>query len=137
MRRKFREHDYKEVRTPTIMDRTLWEKSGHWENYHDNMFTTCSENRDYAVKPMNCPGMCRFSITACTATAICLASGGVRFLPPQRDIRFAARFDAGARLHPGRRAHLLYRRPSAARGVALHRDAERGISRFRFQRSAG
>ena len=56
MRRKFREHDYQEVRTPTIMDRTLWEKSGHWENYHDNMFTTCSENRDYAVKPMNCPG---------------------------------------------------------------------------------
>ncbi len=56
MRRKFIEHDYREVRTPTIMDRTLWEKSGHWENYHDNMFTTSSENRDYAVKPMNCPG---------------------------------------------------------------------------------
>ncbi|MEO8331354.1 MAG: threonine--tRNA ligase [Gallionella sp.] len=56
MRRKFREHDYQEVRTPTIMDRVLWEKSGHWENYHDNMFTTSSENRDYAVKPMNCPG---------------------------------------------------------------------------------
>ena len=56
MRRKFREHDYQEVRTPTIMYRTLWEKSGHWENYHDNMFTTASENRDYAVKPMNCPG---------------------------------------------------------------------------------
>ncbi|OGS92407.1 MAG: threonine--tRNA ligase [Gallionellales bacterium GWA2_60_18] len=56
MRAKFREHGYQEVRTPTIMDRSLWEKSGHWENYHDNMFTTCSENRDYAVKPMNCPG---------------------------------------------------------------------------------
>jgi threonyl-tRNA synthetase len=55
MRGKFREHDYQEVRTPTIMDRTLWEKSGHWENYRDNMFTTSSENRDYAVKPMNCP----------------------------------------------------------------------------------
>ncbi len=55
MRRKFREHDYREVRTPTIMDKTLWEKSGHWENYRDNMFTTSSENRDYAVKPMNCP----------------------------------------------------------------------------------
>ncbi len=55
MRAKFREHDYQEVRTPTIMDRTLWEKSGHWENYRDNMFTTSSENRDYAVKPMNCP----------------------------------------------------------------------------------
>jgi threonyl-tRNA synthetase len=56
MRRKFREHDYQEVRTPAIMDKTLWEKSGHWENYRDNMFTTSSENRDYAVKPMNCPG---------------------------------------------------------------------------------
>jgi threonyl-tRNA synthetase len=56
MRRKFIEHDYQEVRTPTIMDRVLWEKSGHWENYHENMFTTASENRDYAVKPMNCPG---------------------------------------------------------------------------------
>jgi threonyl-tRNA synthetase len=56
MRRKFIEHDYREVRTPTMMDRVLWEKSGHWENYRDNMFTTASENRDYAVKPMNCPG---------------------------------------------------------------------------------
>ena len=56
MRRKFRQHEYHEVRTPTIIDKTLWEKSGHWENYHDNMFTTASENRDYAVKPMNCPG---------------------------------------------------------------------------------
>ncbi len=56
MRAKFVEYGYQEVRTPTIMDRTLWEKSGHWENYRDNMFTTNSENRDYAVKPMNCPG---------------------------------------------------------------------------------
>jgi len=56
MRAKFVEYGYQEVRTPTIMDRSLWEKSGHWENYHENMFTTASENRDYAVKPMNCPG---------------------------------------------------------------------------------
>jgi len=56
MRVKFREYGYQEVRTPTILDRTLWEKSGHWENYHDNMFTTHSEARDFAVKPMNCPG---------------------------------------------------------------------------------
>ena len=56
MRGKFREYGYQEVRTPTMMDRTLWEKSGHWENYHDNMFTTHSEARDFAVKPMNCPG---------------------------------------------------------------------------------
>ena len=56
MRQKFIEHGYQEVRTPTIMDRSLWEKSGHWENYREHMFTTASENRDYAVKPMNCPG---------------------------------------------------------------------------------
>jgi len=56
MRAKFVEYDYQEVRTPTILDKSLWEKSGHWENFRENMFTTASENRDYAVKPMNCPG---------------------------------------------------------------------------------
>lgn len=56
MRARFVEYGYQEVRTPLVMDRALWEKSGHWENYRDNMFTTASENRDYAVKPMNCPG---------------------------------------------------------------------------------
>jgi threonyl-tRNA synthetase len=56
MRAKQNEWGYQEVRTPLIMDRTLWEKSGHWENYRDNMFTTESEKRDFAVKPMNCPG---------------------------------------------------------------------------------
>ena len=56
MRVKFREYGYLEVRTPTMMDRTLWEKSGHWENYRDCMFSTNSESRDFAVKPMNCPG---------------------------------------------------------------------------------
>ena len=56
MRAKFVEYGYQEVRTPAVMDRSLWEKSGHWDNYRDNMFTTASENRDYAVKPMNCPG---------------------------------------------------------------------------------
>ena len=48
--------DYREVRTPQVMDRVLWERSGHWENYREFMFTTESEKRDYAVKPMNCPG---------------------------------------------------------------------------------
>jgi threonyl-tRNA synthetase len=56
MRKLLAEHGYQEVRTPMIMDRVLWEKSGHWENYRENMFTTESEKRDYAVKPMNCPG---------------------------------------------------------------------------------
>jgi len=56
MRARLIEGGYDEVRTPLMMDRVLWEKSGHWENYRDNMFTTESEKRDYAVKPMNCPG---------------------------------------------------------------------------------
>jgi len=56
LRRVLAEVDYQEVRTPMMMDRSLWERSGHWENYRENMFTTSSENRDYAVKPMNCPG---------------------------------------------------------------------------------
>lgn len=56
MRAKQNDWGYQEVKTPMIMDRTLWEKSGHWENYRDNMFTTESEKRDFAVKPMNCPG---------------------------------------------------------------------------------
>ena len=55
MRQVQREHGYVEVRTPQVVDRILWERSGHWSNYAENMFTTNSENRDYAVKPMNCP----------------------------------------------------------------------------------
>ena len=56
MRRELTAAGYQEVKTPQIMDKTFWEKSGHWANYKDNMFLTSSEKRDYAVKPMNCPG---------------------------------------------------------------------------------
>jgi len=56
MRRVYQENGYKEVKCPQIIDRTLWEKSGHWANFKDNMFTTESEKREFAIKPMNCPG---------------------------------------------------------------------------------
>jgi threonyl-tRNA synthetase len=56
MRRVYRDNGYQEVRCPQILDKSLWERTGHWENYRENMFITSSENRDYAVKPMNCPG---------------------------------------------------------------------------------
>ena len=56
MRAVYRDNGYQEVRCPQILDRSLWERSGHWENYKDNMFTTESEKRDFAIKPMNCPG---------------------------------------------------------------------------------
>jgi len=56
MRRVYRDNGYQEVKGPQLLDKTLWEKTGHWDKYRENMFTTESEKRDYALKPMNCPG---------------------------------------------------------------------------------
>ncbi|WP_310643476.1 threonine--tRNA ligase [Limnohabitans sp.] len=56
MRQVYRDNEYLEVKGPQIIDKSLWEKTGHWDKYRDNMFTTESEKRDYALKPMNCPG---------------------------------------------------------------------------------
>ena len=56
MRAVYRDNGYQEVKGPQILDKSLWEKTGHWDNYRDNMFTTESEKREYALKPMNCPG---------------------------------------------------------------------------------
>jgi threonyl-tRNA synthetase len=56
MRLVYQENGFQEIKTPMILDRSLWEKSGHWQNYKENMFVTESENRTYALKPMNCPG---------------------------------------------------------------------------------
>ena len=56
VRSKLKEYQYQEVKGPFMMDRVLWEKTGHWDNYKDAMFTTSSENREYCIKPMNCPG---------------------------------------------------------------------------------
>jgi len=56
MSQVYKDNGYLEVHTPEVLDRTLWEKSGHWDKFGDSMFTTHSENRDYAIKPMNCPG---------------------------------------------------------------------------------
>ncbi len=56
MRRVYQDSGYQEVKGPQILDRSLWERTGHWENYRENMFVTESENRAYALKPMNCPG---------------------------------------------------------------------------------
>ncbi len=52
---RMRDHGYQEIHTPQVVDRSLWEKSGHWDKFREDMFTTSSENRDYAIKPMNCP----------------------------------------------------------------------------------
>ena len=64
LRQVYRRYGYQEVKCPQVLDRSLWERSGHWENYRQNMFTTHSENRDYAIKPMNCPGHIQIFNTA-------------------------------------------------------------------------
>jgi threonyl-tRNA synthetase len=56
LRDVLRDNDYLEIRTPSVLDKSLWERSGHWENFRENMFVTQSEEREFAVKPMNCPG---------------------------------------------------------------------------------
>ncbi|MDB5859419.1 MAG: thrS [Ramlibacter sp.] len=56
MRQVYKDTGYQEVKGPQILDKSLWEKTGHWQNYRENMFTTESEKREYALKPMNCPG---------------------------------------------------------------------------------
>ncbi|VFP86680.1 Threonine--tRNA ligase [Candidatus Erwinia haradaeae] len=56
VRSRLKKYDYQEVKSPLLMDRYLWEKTGHWDNYRDSMFITSSENREYCIKPMNCPG---------------------------------------------------------------------------------
>src|SRR3546814_3265284 len=56
MRSVYRDNGYEEVKAPQILDLSLWKKTGHWDNYAENMFTTESENRVYGLKPMNCPG---------------------------------------------------------------------------------
>ncbi len=74
MRKVYRDNGYQEVKGPQILDKSLWEKTGHWQNYRENMFTTESEKRDYALKPMNCPGhilIFKQGMQAATATCRC------------------------------------------------------------------
>jgi threonyl-tRNA synthetase len=85
-----------------IMDRTLWERSGHWQNYAEHMFTTASENRDYAIKPMNCPGHIQiFNQGLRSYRDLPLAAGRIRLVSSQRAVRGVARHHARARFRPG------------------------------------
>ena len=102
MRRTLDAHGYREVKTPFMMDRVLWEKSGHWENYREHMFTTESEKRDYAVKPMNCPGHVQiFNSGLHSLPRPAAAPGRIRLMPSQRAVGRAARADARARFRAG------------------------------------
>ncbi|MFO1384133.1 MAG: threonine--tRNA ligase [Moraxella sp.] len=84
MRKVQKDNGYLEIKTPQIVDRSLWEKSGHWENYGDMMFTTHSEKRDYAIKPMNCPCHVQvFNQGLKSYRDLPLRLAGVWLMPPQ------------------------------------------------------
>ena len=119
----YQDNGYQEVRAPQILDRSLWEKSGHWENFKDNMFTTESEKRDFAVKPMNCPGhVLIFNSDLRSYRDLPLRYGEFGACHRNEPSGALARDHARARLHAGRRPHLLHSRsrssPSAPRSTS-------------------
>ena len=115
---------YQEISTPMLVNKKLWEQSGHWDYYQDNMFKFEVEGEIFSLKPMNCPEAdLRLSPVAPVVSrpAAALQRDGPR--SPQRALRHADRPGAGAPVHPGRRPHLLPARPAAGRD---HRAARAG-----------
>ncbi len=115
---------YQEVRTPQVMDRSLWEKSGHWQNYKENMFVTESEKRDYAIKPMNCPGHVQIfnhGLRSLPRPAAALAEFGACHRNEPSGALHG--LDARARLHAGRCAHLLHGSADRGRGEGVQRSS--------------
>ena len=122
-------------RAPQILDRALWETSGHWQNYKENMFTTESEKRDFAIKPMNCPGHVQiFNSRPAQLPRPAAALRRVRRMPSQRALGRAARHHARARLHAGRRPHLLHGRADPAGVRRVQQARARRLPRLRLQR---
>ena len=93
---------YVEISTPIILSRHLWENSGHWDHYKDNMYTTVIDDEDYAVKPMNCPGgMLVYKVEPRSYKDLPMRVGELGTGAPPREIRTAPRPDAGALLYAG------------------------------------
>ena len=112
MRKVYQDNGYLEVKGPQIIDKRLWEKTGHWDKYRENMFITESEKRDYALKPMNCPGhILIYKQGIKSYRDLPLRFGEFGAVPPQRAFGRFARHHARARLHPRRWPHFLHRRP--------------------------
>jgi threonyl-tRNA synthetase len=131
---------YQEVKSPLLIDRKLWEMSGHWENYREHMFVAEVEDEDLtlAVKPMNCPGH-RADLQAGDEilSRAAAAPRRVRRMPPLRAVRRLARAAAGARLHPGRRAYFLHARTDHRRDSRVLPAAADDVSRSRLRGRAG
>ena len=134
IRDRLRRHGYEEVRTPEVVDRSLWERSGHWDKFREVMFTTSSENRDYAVKPMNCPCHVQIfnqGIKSYRDLPLRLAEFGS--CHRNEPSGHPARAHAGPALRPGRCAHLLHRGPDRVRGLGLYRSLVLGLCGLRLR----
>jgi len=104
-----RNNGYKEIKTPQIVDRTLWEKSGHWDKFRNNMFTVESESRDYAVKPMNCPCHIQvFNQGLKSYRDLPLRLGGVGFCHPHKKTGKFQRFMGGRRFFSGEASNFFF-----------------------------
>ena len=113
---------YLEVKTPLLYDVELWQISGHWENYRDNMFLIEQEDKTYGLKPMNCPGhMLLFGSEIRSHRELPIRLRGGLDAPPRRARRHAPRPPARPPRHAGRRAHLLHARADRGRGARLPR----------------
>ena len=135
MRRVYRRSGYQEVRCPMVLDVSMWKKSGHWDNYAENMFFTESEKRTYALKPMNCPGHVQiFNTGLAQLPRAADPLRRIRRLPPQRAVGRPARDHARACVHPGRRTHLLHRGTDRVGGHRVSPSGHAGLRGFRLQR---
>ena len=124
-RREDASRGYVEVKTPLIYDKVLWERSGHWEKFRENMFLIPEDDHIFAIKPMNCPGhMVLFAEHPAELPRAAAALRGGGAAAPQRAGRHAARAHPGAARDPGRRAHLLHPRADRGRDLRLPRLRE-------------
>ena len=134
-RRMQQERGYVEVKTPLLYESHLWETSGHWGKYKDNIFVSEYEEREFGLKPMNCPGHCAlFGMQHWSYRDLPGALRRAGAAAPPRAQRHAARPHARASLHPGRRPHLLHRGADPGRG---HADAGLRLRDLRHVRLPG
>ena len=100
-------YGYVEISTPMILNRALWERSGHWDHYKENMYTTVIDDTDFAIKPMNCPGgMLVYKLEPHSYPRPAASRGGAWSGSPSRAFRCASRSFPRSLLHPGRRPYL-------------------------------
>jgi len=132
------EAGYLEIRTPIILERSLWERSGHWDHYRENMYFTRIDDADFAVKPMNCPGaLLVYKQNLHSYRELPITIGGDGVGPPPRDVGCIARVDEGQGLYAGRCSHIHAAGADDRRDNRGNRTDRQGIHQVWFFVSCG